>query len=153
MPGKAGRMRAILQYLKMHEGVASLGELMANGHDMSTIWLLADSKRHVFRVCKGIYALNGTSELVLDASRAGGQLDCISALVHHGEREPVPGDKLHIRVTKTARPRRAQARDDVVIHWSRRPFSGTRASVTIEEARRQAEGCRALAGRAGADTL
>ena len=151
-------MYALLAHLERLGGVASLAELMAGGHDMGLIWLLADSRKRLMRVRKGIYALRDTPELALRACRAGGQLDCISALTFHGEREPNPGDRLHIRVPSTGAPRRGSARrtgvgPEVIIHWSRRPFSGTRASVTVDEAYRQVARCRALTPPRARDSL
>ncbi len=137
-------------------GLAQTFELLAHGHDLSTILLFAEYGR-IVRVRKGWYATHATDGAVIRACRVGGVLACASALAFHGR--GVHDELLHVAVgrssarLRTPDDQRVRLVDDqdsgVVLHWSRRPPSGDRRAVSVSEALLQWRACRARLLAAG----
>lgn len=122
-------------------GVASTRDLHRMGLSDVDIRMFASSGRRLVRVRIGWYVAPDVAPAVREAVRLGGRLACISALRHRGA--PVGDDgRLHIELPAHAvlRPG-GDDRSSVRVHWTRRPSSGSRAVVDIEEAWRLARVC------------
>ena len=110
-------------------GIASTAEILARGYETDMIrWVVIYGK--IRRIRHGWYAAPGLPADCLRAWRAGGRLACISAAAHYGLWPERPA-AVHVRVAANAS--RVQRASDVVLHWSRRPVTGTRLAVSIDE--------------------
>jgi hypothetical protein len=121
-------------------GVATRRELEWAGVDPEHL-TIAYAMGLIWRPRRGLYVARGTHPLVVRALQARGRLACVSAL-EFLDGDPAPDDRLHIAVAANAS--RLRVDENVVVHWSRRPPSGSRGSVDRETARRQAASCPAL---------
>jgi hypothetical protein len=127
-------MHPLERHVRRFGGIASTAELLACGFDDEDIRMVVGYGR-IRRIRHGWY---GSRELPADAFRSwqvGGPLTCLSAAIHHGLWNG-ESDKLHVRLAgNCARVRlSAEEEDRVVLHWSRRPVTGTRLAVSVGEA-------------------
>jgi len=118
-------MPSVVDALTMLGGIAPARDLLAGGVTEQQL-RTASLRAEVLRFRKGWYALRGTSEEVIRASRVGGALCCASAAAFH--RLWVPDtSRLHVSVHRTASrlrdPDRHRTRLDpadakVIVHWT-----------------------------------
>ena len=140
-------MKQLLGVIDRYQGVASRGELVANGVDPGLIDVAVWYGRHIIRVRDGWYARPGERRDVIRAWRVGGRLTCVSAAEFHAGIEP--GPVLHVEVPKSAvrlrnpddRRRRLDPDAAVVVHWTRHPGPGDRRAVSQEHAEAVAARC------------
>jgi hypothetical protein len=130
-------------------GIAHTAELYRLGASQSSLFFSVGYGT-IIRVRNGLYCHPALPVEVIRALRVGGRLACVSALAHHGVGESP--HELHVDLdANTPRLRDpdsgevVRAAPGVVAHWSRRPRAGDRSAVSVDEARRQAARCRALA--------
>jgi len=118
-------------------GIASAAEILQRRCTRDMIKLFSEYGA-VRRIRNGWYASPELPDDSFRAWKAGGRLTCISAAVHLGlwtetatetdtETKPV-----HVRVAANAS--RVERSAGVVLHWSRKPATGTRLVVSLEEA-------------------
>lgn len=120
-------------------GIATRAELFAHGCTKEEIDL-AVRYGWILSVRKGMYANRDLDATVLRALRIGGRLACVSAIAWCEGRALPADERLHVLVRGNAS---RLGEGSAVIHWSRRPVSGSRGIVDEEIARRQAATCRA----------
>jgi hypothetical protein len=136
-------------FLARHGGVVTTAEFYRNGDTQSILfWRVLYGS--LIRVRRGLYCDPGLPDEAIRALRVGGRLACASALAYHGGSAAppllhvsVPGNSPVLRDPDTGKPGRSP--EKTVIHWSRRRLAGDRVAVSVAEAHRQAERCRALA--------
>jgi hypothetical protein len=135
----------ILDAIDRAGGLATTRELADQRIDMDFFYIAVYYDR-VLRVRKGLWARPGLDPVILEAQRAGGRLACVSALAFHGVIASIDGP-VHISAPAGVRKwRPGRRRADAIRHWSRRVLAGDRFAVTVDEAWRQLELCRAVGG-------
>lgn len=139
-------MRKLFRDIDSLGGLASMAQLLLRDHWREEIEI-AVTYGSLIRVRKGWYALPSEPEVVLRAWRVGGRVACVSAVAHHqGETHTgalhveVAGNTARLR-SPTDRRRPLTDRDNVVVHWARKPSPGDVRAVNLDAARRQAQQC------------
>lgn len=126
--------------VELFGGIASWAQLESVGCEAEQVRISVNYGR-IIRIRKGWFAATWVPEEAVRAWRIGGRLACVSALAFHGELEnPGPHEPIHLLVPRAAHLR-LRPGESAVVHWTRRPPTGTRLAVPVELARRQAAHC------------